>query len=217
MTIFDHSKSFVENLNFISGPIIALFGLVAIFQLRISKKAMVMTSRRQAAELATEQIKIYVDKIIPLQNKLFISQVKNDFKDINVENIHNFTYEELKKNTSIENIKTKREEYFKTLSQVGDLLNLMESFAIYFTKGIADEEIAFSSIGSTFCNSVKGLKFELCLIRTESELTGFENIVKLYQIWNPKIISYRINQELIKKKQELNNLTIGTVDILGTK
>ncbi|GAW88900.1 hypothetical protein FPS14_contig00012-0012 [Flavobacterium psychrophilum] len=49
----------------------------------------------------------------------------------------------------------------------------MESFSTYFIKGVADEEIAYSSIGRTFCHSVENYSFDISFMRREDDLQVF--------------------------------------------
>lgn len=45
-------------------------------------------------------------------------------------------------------------EKFKVLTPFLKLTNALEAFSMYFTKDVGDEEIAFSSVGRTFCVNV---------------------------------------------------------------
>ncbi|EMY3479061.1 hypothetical protein AAIP31_002303 [Flavobacterium psychrophilum] len=217
MEIFDYKKSLVENIYLISGPILAILGFAAILQLRLTKKAMIMSSKRQAAELATKQINVYCKQIIPLQDKFTDKKREQNIERIVPENLKKFTIQELESNVNHEIIKKKTKEFVDNIDDILAILNAFESFAIYFTKGVADEEIAFSSIGRTYCFSVETFSFDLSIIRKDDEICGFENVIKLYQMWNAKLKSDKISRELTKKQIELDKLKINKVDILGTK
>ncbi|GAQ48587.1 hypothetical protein FPK15_contig00013-0033 [Flavobacterium psychrophilum] len=93
----------------------------------------------------------------------------------------------------------------------------MESFSTYFIKGVADEEIAYSSIGRTFCHSVENYSFDISFMRREDDLQVFNNLVALYHIWKSRLNSEKISKELLNKQNELKKIQIKKVDILGAK
>lgn len=217
MNIFDPTKSIIENINYLSGPILAILGFAAIIQLRLTKKALIITSKRQAAELATQQIGLYTSQIIPLQNKFTEIKIAKNIPRIICQDLERFTIEELKLKTKAEIIQSKSEQLLQHSDDILPILNAMDSFSIYFTKGVADEEIAFTSIGHTFCFTVDSFSYDLCLLRKDDDENCFNNLVKLYEIWNSRIKAEKINRELLKKKHELQKIKVDKVNILGTK
>lgn len=217
MQIFDYSKSLVENLNFLSGPIIAIFGLAAIIQIRLAKKAIVVSSKRQAAELATKQIDKYAEQIIPMLNSLSENERKINHKRITFPEIKDFTLPEFEKKITPEIFTLHFEYGITNLPQINPILNSLETLATYFIKGVADEEIAFSSIGSSFCYNVESFAFDICLARPEDVPDTYNNLVELYHIWNPRLKSKKLSRELEKKKEELTKLKLSKIDILGSK
>jgi hypothetical protein len=58
-------------------------------------------------------------------------------------------------------------------------LNAMEAFSVYFIKEVADEEIAFSSIGRTFVYSVETYYFDLCYIIGDDNENSFSKSSKI--------------------------------------
>jgi hypothetical protein len=218
MEIFDYSKSIVENASYLSGPIIALLGLIVFFQLRLAKKATVITSKRQAAELSTKQIEIYYNVIIPLHTKFMDLLVAEKFDNVEIRNLKNFTSNELSSGKE-DNLLEEAEFLHKNVIPALDAMNSMEAFSTYFIKGVADEEIAFSSLGRTFCYTVKIYSFVYCILRDgeSHDVLPYENTIKLYDSWNSQLNSKRIESELKKKTEELKKIKIEKINILGTK
>lgn len=66
-------------------------------------------------------------------------------------------------------------------------LNGLEAFAIYFAKGAADEQVAYSAVGPLFCDWVESLAPLIIDLRAgqhPSTTSGpFQNTVALYQTW----------------------------------
>ena len=217
MNIFDPTKSLIENLNYLSGPIIALMGFAAIIQLWLAKKAIVTTSKRQAAELATKQIDKYAEQIIPLQNKHNAFAEKLNQEKLKFPEIKEFTLKEIEKEYSEEVFLKNIEIGITNLSLINPVLNAMDTFATYFIKGVADEEIAFSSIGVTFCYSTEQYFFHICMARSEDDSIIYNNLVSLYHLWNPRLRSEKLNRELERKKQEIRKIKVSKIDPMGTK
>lgn len=218
MNFFDNTKSIVENLNYLSGPILAIVGFAAIIQIRLAKKAIVVSSRRQAAELATKQIDKYAEQIIPLQNMLSRTEEKLKHERLKFIQTKEFTLPEIEKQISREEFIKHLEFGVANLSNINPVLNAMDTFATYFIKGVADEEIAFSSIGLTFCYSTEKYFFDICIARPEVDPVIYSNLVALYNIWNPRLQTEKLTKELERKKREINKIPkISKIDILGTK
>lgn len=74
------------------------------------------------------------------------------------------------------------------------LLNKLESFAMYFSNGIADEKIVYQSLHQTFISTILLLYFDIAKINTDPKDTFYINIVELFKIWNTRYME--------KKKQE---------------
>ncbi|EKT4548463.1 hypothetical protein SL053_001005 [Flavobacterium psychrophilum] len=217
MTIIDSTKSLVENLYLISGPILAVLGFVAILQLRLTKKAIIITSKRQAAELSSKQIDYYTNQIIPLQDELYLIEEEQKIERLIFKDLIQFTYEEIEKKINNNLIKKKIKELDVNADKILRIVNAMESFSTYFIKGVADEEIAYSSIGRTFCHSVENYSFDISFMRREDDLQVFNNLVALYHIWKSRLNSEKISKELLNKQNELKKIQIKKVDILGAK
>ncbi|GAW88899.1 hypothetical protein FPS14_contig00012-0011 [Flavobacterium psychrophilum] len=79
----------------------AVLGFVAILQLRLTKKAIIITSKRQAAELSSKQIDYYTNQIIPLQDELYLIEEEQKIERLIFKDLIQFTYEEIEKKSII--------------------------------------------------------------------------------------------------------------------
>lgn len=216
MEIFDNTKSLVENLYLLSGPIIAIIGSFVIYQLYLAKKAIKLSenqltqaknylktiSKREAASIAAKRVEFFIAKIIPLGNKIHEEKEKSDIvvfkgkvKDFNQSEFGDWTKE--------------YQKFFFDLIDNNrillglDLINYLEGFAVYFTKGIGDEKIAFSSIGSQFCDYVETYYPSISFIRTDNNPNkSYDNLVELYEIWSKRLKKFE-SEELIKMKEKM--------------
>ena len=154
MEFFDSTKSIVENLSLLSGPFVALLATVGLVQLFIAWKTLIVNSKRDAANLAAQQIKDYSERIIPKMTKYDFSLMKEKIERPKIE-IGDFNLEYLNQKLGKEKVHKMRMERIKYVELWLNVLNSMEAFATYFTKGVADEGIAFSAIGRTYCFTVE--------------------------------------------------------------
>jgi len=227
MDIFDVNKSLIENLSFFSGPVVALLGLFVILQLRLTKKQFLesqrhlkINSQRNAAIISAEQVKIYCELIIPMQNKLFVERKKSSFPNFNGE-IKNFTNDEFETWD-----KDYKEAFLNKPDDIArlelEMLNQMEAFSIYFIQKIAEEKIAFSSIGTNFCRTIESYYPIISFMRgSKNPNKNYQNIVELYKVWKNRInhIKYKeeeeeLSKELQDKFEKLEKLRLSQNNII---
>jgi len=216
MPFFDVTKSLVENMYFLSGPILAILGFAAIIQLRLTKKAIVISSKREAARLAADQIDVYTSKIIPLQNDLYTAELKENIPKEKIA-IGEFSRAAVVAVLGEENLRKNEATRLRLVVPLLSVINSMEAFSTYFTKGIADEEIAYSAVGRTFCYSVESLYFDIASCITSKEDKSFQNIVGLYQIWRSRMEKEKLDkakEDILKKLDEIKS---DKVSPIGTK
>ncbi len=215
MTFFNTSKSLVENLDSLSGPVIAILGIVGILQLKMTKRAIFISSKREAASLSANQIEIYNNQIIPLQNILFNQEVKEKIERVDMI-IGEFHIEAIKEKLGEKKTRKHVIERLQLVSPILSVINAMEAFSTYFVKGVADEEIAYSSVGRTFCESVEDYYFDIATCIDKGEENRFQNIIELYKIWSARLKKEKLakDKEAIIKK--MNEIKDDKVNPIGT-
>jgi len=175
-----------------SSVIIAIAAIIALKQIQILKQTLRVQSKRDALKLTSDQCSIYMSEIIPLQD-IFHKAVKDNkvtyFEGWDVEINNEQISISRKSPPSSEGML----EIIKTLS----VLNRMESFSSFFTSNVADELVAYNTIGITYLNCIREL---LPWILPCSEGGYYKNITKLFLIWESK----RLHQEIMKKKDSLD-------------
>lgn len=210
-------KDWLEIAYFLSGPIVAFIAFLALGQIRVAKsqmeeqkKSLRITSKRDALKLTAEQVTVYCDKIIPLQNKLD-AKLKSD----NVKILDKFNIEF--NNNSIKVIPPQEDfnyEDFKSFAEeFVNIANAMESFSTYFVSGVADEKVAYLSLGSSFCDSMK--KLAPILIPISNDGRRFSATLRLYSIWGERLESEALEKQKLeidkklKSKRQVNTKVIG--------
>lgn len=88
--------------------------------------------------------------------------------------------------------------FWRIRADVGSVLNNLELYSMTMIHGIADEEIAFLPTSNSFCNFVKYNYLALCIARENN--TPYDNIIRLFELWQDRIIYLAHKDE--KRKHE---------------
>jgi hypothetical protein len=90
---------------------------------------------------------------------------------------------------------------------------MLEAFAVLFTSGVAAEQIGFSSVGKTFCSSVKTV---LPFLVPFSGKNHYQNLFQLFQMWELRIEQNDLLQQQRKIVDELSKTQTINIKPLGT-
>ena len=169
---------------------------------------------RESYTLAADQCRIYLNELVPLldkcdqeMNSTGLNQFLASFSvELNNDGIHLKLPDPLPKDFM--DVVTSSGTIDTTLP----VHNALESFAVLFTNGVASEEVAFASVGRSFCyNFAKHLPLILPYAGTPEFLGSgaFQNALRLFMIWQR-----RLNQQkLLQQQQSLTEQLGKTRDI----
>ncbi|MBS4688605.1 hypothetical protein J4G63_15325 [Aeromonas sobria] len=188
-------RDYLEIAYFISGIVVAIAALIALYQIKIAKESLQTQSKRDALSLTASQCSHYNTRIIELQNKLYDKRVssKCTFFDSS-----NWEIDTDGKDVLVKNVgknKPSIDELDKVSQELLDVVNAMDSFAVYFTSNVADESVAYKSVANTFISTAE--RYMPWIIHAYNTDDYFANIIDLYVIWKN-----RKKQELLKTKME---------------
>ena len=96
------------------------------------------------------------------------------------------------------------------------VLNSLEAFATYFTSKMADEEIAFSAVGLTYCNTIEKL-FPFIATNISSDHQYYSNIKDLYQIWSKRIKKEKLQNQVKERLTAIDGIEKEKINPIGTK
>lgn len=187
--------------------------LVALWQISVAKKALVTSSKREAVTLAADKCNEAADKLIPLHTQLcnrsiFLWELSADPKvcAINIAN-----HEEAMK--WLETLRQDKEMFAGLIN----FSNKVESFAMYFANGAADERIAYPAMGETFCHWVTGIAPVIVWMRKNNNCNSYyTNTINLYKIWSQRRAKDKLCEEisqLTAKKQEIKDSSIKVIGV----
>ncbi|MFC1484336.1 hypothetical protein ACFL5M_00745 [Candidatus Neomarinimicrobiota bacterium] len=172
-------KAVLELLCFSSGPVIAFVALLGLRQLTISKKVARTTSKRESFRLAAEQCARFHEHITPKINELdrILDEKGCDFITKAQVTIHDNGF---KIKPHLPSAIT--QDFISVTSRALEVTNCLEAFALFFTTGVAAEQVGFISVGKTYCDEVELLLPLIALGAEEHE--HYEELLRLYFLWN---------------------------------
>jgi len=199
-------------------------------QISQSRDSFRANSRRESVKYASELVREYLKDIIPIQNTVDECLSELQFTYFTGElNLKSFTLSEINKiggalrehflyaNQTIRPSKNKDGAFVKMIEEA----NMIEFFATPFIERVADEKVAFNSIGITFCKSIKDNYSHYVLARSgnENENNYFPNTIALYNIWSNRIKELKLKTivktttNTLKEISKENNI----IKLIGTE
>ena len=214
--LFNKVRDLFEVLSFLSSIILAALGFAIFRQLKFSKQSIetaqedlkvasdALTTakddlqiriRRESVILAAEQVEKFGKEIIPSAAKV-VDRVRAEGIQINEWKLENTLFD----TASIKDFEAankwlrsfKKPEDVPALIQI---LNGLESFAIYFVGGAADERVAYPSVSPVFCSLVRQLAPLLVSLRQKkSQIVSrpYQNTVTRGCAEKSNAISFRL-------------------------
>lgn len=196
LQLIDKINPYAELLSFFCNLIISLIAIYALKQLNIMKADSLGVSDRAAKERAVEYAHEYLCNYVKLSSKEYHDAQQKGIPPYKGP-VGDFTFNSISR--------SQLDNSLKRLKGIDWLesINKLETIASAFVTGVADEKTGFDIIGRTFCGAVRSRYDILTLITFEtSTLPYFQNIVKLYQIWSPRIAK----SELMASRAELDEI-----------
>ena len=215
----NNAKTILELLYYCSGVALALLGAIGLRQLSLAKQNIrIITevaktaAKRDAFRLAAEQCSNYYDRIIPLLNELNAWIDKEGLDDT-------VTGWDIEIDAGIK-IRPKslqiKEKYLSTIKSRGvrelAAINALEGMALLFTSGVAAEGVAFSSMGVSFCHSVRRLLPTLLMVADEGY---FKHILTLFILWHKRIERQNLKEDRNKTDARLRELQERGIEPIG--
>lgn len=204
--------------------IVAAFALMSI---KVAKDNIVISSKRDSVKYASDLVKFYLNDFVSASSNTFkyneeiqINPLRSDFN----KRMKEFTDEEFRdiygdtEAYRIYSKLSKMEENHKKLVTMKLLeMNLLETFSVPFVNGVADEGIAFGSIGASFCFSVEDNWLNYCSVRTRKngEFNYFNNTIKLYNIWADRIKKFKLENNKTDIEEEILRISDNTIKPIG--
>lgn len=221
-------KEVLVNANYISSIVLAIAGVLALWQLRLAKKAIILAKKdlqtrslREAVCLSGEKIEQFGEIIIPLfaemQKKLTAGGLPINKWELLNNKFDTSTIAD--RNARLLWVNKLEEKTLITDSLI--FLNKLEAFSFYFASGAADAGIAFTPVGETFCEMVNLISPLLIrhreLVSEEKKTGPYQNIVTVYSLWHGKKKMSKLLEQNEKLRKELASMNYPDIQPIGTE
>jgi len=220
-------RSFLELAYFVATIVLALVGCAALYQLvflkrsiDVAKEDIELRSKREAVTLAAERSEVFANTIIPQVHE-HMQQMANAQVPIRKWDLVDSKFE---KSSVVD--WGEAEAWFSKVKAANltnaciSMLNLLESFAMYFAKGAADEQVAFPAVGPVFCEYVDRLAPCLIVLRRhEPNIPSgpYQNIIALFGAWSSRMKKEELELQQSQISSALSGVHTSDIPPIGAR
>jgi hypothetical protein len=202
-------KNYLEVAYFISGIIVAIAAVAALYQIRVAKNTLKVQSEREGLALTANQCQYYLDKIMTLSNNVFDKRTEQNCKYFDIENwIVDTDGVEVTLEPKIETTPN-----LEVCFQAGELLNALDGFAVYFTSGLADESVAYKTISSSYI-SLAERYMPLAMLANKND-GYYSNYIELYVVWKNRKKQEQLKLKISDLNKEVNKSVVNSKKVIG--
>ncbi|MFJ7646907.1 hypothetical protein ACIQ1H_05130 [Lysinibacillus sp. NPDC097279] len=215
MTNYEIFKEILLILYYIAsiGLVVGVF--IGIKQLKVMKRDVETKNKRAAVDKSIEFLNWFATEFIPensekekkLDKDKIIIMKNKEFQDFNINELAFLSRFKPEKITS-----SVKEKY---RCEIVTLTNQLEFFSAAMNTGLADEQMAFNPLASTFCKFVEDNYDLYCYMRNGNEETLFNNTIDLYLMWKSRLNTIELVRKKVEIEEQLSKVTVKSIPILG--
>lgn len=211
---FKNLRAILELLSFLAAPVVAAAAFWGLKQLGISKGIANTTAKREAFKLAADECRYYAKEIIPLSIK-----ARNEYQRLGLTFANTVPTFIIDKG-QILNHNFDLPLLHKELPQMGDTLvaylNAVEGFALFFTSGVADEDIGFQETASAFCQAASAHMPDYFYMR-HIKAAQYVSTIKLYELWGRRLMANSISPNIKPMQDFVREVGKQKISAIGTE
>lgn len=209
----------LEGISYIAEVVSSLSIVFIACQVLISLQDIRTRSKREAGLISLNQADKFADEIIPLTNKIRKVIESNGVK---IPEFELLSREEVRKKLKQSSeLKKLTEIIFRTPdldTDVRNLTNKVEAFAIVFISKMGDEEVVFPSVAQPYCEIFKQFSWAFSLSRKEDkDDQPFSATIKLYKHWLKRLKKNEISKKISELSDDVRKLEESSINPIGTK
>ncbi|MBI3124961.1 MAG: hypothetical protein HYZ10_11215 [Ignavibacteriales bacterium] len=204
-----NSHSTIEIIYFISNIVIAIASLIALWNLILYKSEQHIRAKRESITIAASQVHRFCNEIIPQINKLNLMIKSKKLKKYTGKIIRG--KEEID-NSLLEWILQYNDDELELFLNV---INSLESLALYFVRGIADEEAAYYTIGKSFIRCVESYSPIVSITRSIKDSSDSDDLFILYDLWAKKSQRSELSKKVTELNESLNKIKADSIKPIG--
>lgn len=205
----DVIRQFMELVYFATGPILAIFAGWGLRQITVARDAAKLSAKRESFRLAAEQCNRFMEQLIPrinvfdtLNEKAPLGFLKSTMIEIKEEG---FIFKPGKLD--------REDEADVTVFTKGlDIVNSLESFAVFFTTEVAAEGVAYPVVGKTYCQVVERL---LPIVAIGASDSRYKELLTLFFLWRNRLAKDQLLMEKARLEARLQGLPGKTITPMG--
>jgi hypothetical protein len=221
MTFFDSTKSIIENLYLLSGPLLFLISLIAIKQLKVTKESIKINSQRQASTMSFEICEKYEKSLEQKHSILNLKLKELDIDSDKIFALNPSSLRNLPEKITTDNEFKKILENRNVLSYyIIDLLNELEGYCIPFIRKLADEELAYDLQFHQFYCWTTLCMTEIHYIQNKKDnlikIDYYGNICDLYSIWKARNEKEDLDRQVANLNLQRNKINTQVIKPIGT-
>lgn len=211
MEALDITVKVLEGLSYLATAALLVVAIIGLQQIRISRRALKLTSKRDALKITNEQIAVFLDRILGSHTDSRLSNA--DMKIIQSVALDDDGKLDLKAITK-KSPKTKldtdeeKELYIQSIIRTFEgsrqIFNQVEAFASTFTSKLGDEKTAYRALGKTYCVMVDDYINILKYFNTNGY---YKNTITLHSLWK-----LRLDREVVEADLKKLDANLGTVE-----
>ncbi len=193
--IFENIRAALEAGYYAAGITLAYLAYRGLAQIRLTKELATTNAKREAFKLAVTQCHFYAEDVVTSRARVVALATE---KGIDFPQPCSFKVskgEIVEVHTAGRNI---IDECQKLDQELLLYMNRLEAFAMAFTSGVADEEVAYRETARAFCQTFPETVPFIDHCR-KHEIARYESTLQLYELWNNRLQS----EALAKKKQDI--------------
>ena len=189
-----------------SGPGLLIAAIIGLRSLRISKQSVELTDRRERLTATTRQIEQFATVIAPKIDVLeeYVTQHKVVF------------FEAWEVHLTPEGVAVERtqdietmDDFIKAIPTFLPVLNALSAWSAYFTTNVADEAVAYKTLGPDFIHAAGILVPAILALGKEK---AHRDLLDLYEMWRSRLeheFLVEDAQSTLSRLDELDRITRG--------
>ena len=202
------AKPYLEILYYLSMLSLAIVGAIGLRQIFLLKYGIRTRNLRAANKEAIALIDRYSGKYVPIYNDHYAQLKKDHVPEFDGE-VGDFS---LTRKSDLERARNRLVQGEHWL----DVLNELEVIAAGINSRLANEELAFSAFGKSFCKTVERSYDVICIIRSAAIIKYYNNIVDLYRRWGARIKRLELERKKAQVDDQLRKTIDQKIESIGT-
>lgn len=174
-------------------------------QLTLTKRDMATRVDRDGALHAIQQCREFCNEIIPAFANTTRAFAQAQTQQMKFTNPHGMIFEPQAQIVGICREWTKPFQQ-DVIDAAISLLNRLELFALHFTSGLAEADVAFQPTSDVYCQAVIQLYPFLILLRADQDRTLYSNTVKLFRIWIARKTEGQMREQMTQLQRNMTQL-----------